>query len=399
EASEGTGSPDTAETEAAEPEPLARCNSRERILACLDVETDTWRRLTTDEPIPPEEDLFALPVYRPRISFRSGIQVMLVGPTACSVHPVEPEDAPAMVVKHGRLVMDTGDTSEATVKLEFGERTGQISFLTSDSSLAVDVNRYHEPGTDPTEQAAHWLVELWAVSGSMEWNDSTTPEAVMLEAGQLASMINMRQPQITTDASPPEWLDTSSIRLIDRDASRRLEALLPLDQPLRASLRKQVTSRLVEVRSLAARGLCALGTYDSFIVEALNSKEYHTFWPDLISALQISLAESPETAARIQALLERLRGEQGRRLFRCLWGFSPEQLAEGEAKTLVESLASPSMDIRVLAFETLYRIVGKTNSYDPALPPDRQKRAILNWEQDLKRDKITYQTPPFDPAE
>lgn len=399
EETEGTEASDTGKEGAAEPEPFARCSSPDQILACLDAETDTWRRLTTDDPVPLERELVTLPIYRPRITFKSGMEVTLVGPTACSVHSADPEGIPAMVVEYGRFVVNTGDASEATLKLQFGERTGEITLLPPESSLAVDVKRYHQPGTNPTEKAAHRLIQLQTVSGSMEWRDSTTPEPVVLEAGQLASIINLQPPRITTEDSPLEWLDTSSTRLIDRDASRRLESLLPLDQPLRESLREQATSRLVEVRSLSTRGLCALGTYDSFLVDALNSKEYHTFWPDLISALQISLAKSPETAAELEALLERLRGEQGRQLFRYLWGFTPEQLAEGEAGALVESLASPSMDVRVLAFETLYRIVGKTNSYDPALPPERQKRAILNWKRDLKQDEITYQTPPFDPSE
>ena len=202
-----------------------------------------------------------------------------------------------------------------------------------------------------------------------------------------------------SEPSRPAWLEADSIRLIDRDASMRLEPFLKLDQPLNKSLREQATSRLVEVRSLAMRGLCALGIHDSFLVDAFNSKDYHTFWPDLFSAVQLSLARDPETATQIRALFERLRGAEGRQLYRCLWGFSPEQLAEGQATALVDSLGSPSMDIRVFAFENLYRVVGKTNSYQPGLAPKRQERAIMNWQRDLKNNEITYKTPVLDPSE
>ncbi len=79
-----------------------------------------------------------------------------------------------------------------------------------------------------------------------------------------------------------------------------------------------------------------------------------------------------------------------------LWGYSPEQLAAGEAEALVKMLSNDSMDIRVLAFENLTRIAGKTNSYHPEVDPARQKRAILNWERDAKQDGITYKTPPLE---
>ena len=60
-------------------------------------------------------------------------------------------------------------------------------------------------------------------------------------------------------------------------------------------------------------------------------KELRTFWPDLFETLQWHVAQSPDTAQAVRTTLERLRGEDGSQLYRLLWGYSPQQLAEGDA--------------------------------------------------------------------
>lgn len=399
-AAEGTvGKPaDEEEHDAAPPAPLARCTSSAHLLACFDPGAETWWRLTADDAVPPRRRLIALPVYRPRLTLGSGIQLTLVGPAAVSLQPPDTEGIPGVVVHYGRILM-TGGSPEAKLIVQPGERAAEITFSNADSSLALDVQRYHQPGTNPEKNVAQWVVKAYPTAGQLTWQEAGSDEALLFEAGEVTSIIDAQPPRLTSEPSRPQWLNADNTRLIDRDASRRLEPLLKLDQPVGKSLREQVGSRLVEVRSLAIRSLCALGRYDSFVVDAFNSKEYHTFWPDLFSALQLSLAQDTQKAKEIHALLERLRGVEGRQLFRCLWGFSPDQLANDQAAALVDSLASPSMDIRVFAFENLYRIVGKTNSYQPELEPKRQERAIMNWQRDLRKNEIVYQTPPFDPSE
>ena len=153
----------------------------------------------------------------------------------------------------------------------------------------------------------------------------------MLEAGQLATMIDSGPPQVTT-ASPPEWLDAKNLRPIDRDASKQLQLLLEQDRPLTTCLSEQVSNRLVEVRSLAIRSLSLLDIYDPFVT-AFNTKELRTFWPDLFDTLQASVAHDPDTAAHVRSIFERLRGETGSQLYRLLWGYSPEQLAGGRGRS------------------------------------------------------------------
>jgi hypothetical protein len=380
--------------EAKEPEPLARCSSSLHVLARFDPETETWLRMTAGEAIAPQQRLVALPTYRPVIAFRSGVRWMLVGPASVTLRDGV-DGVPTVVVHYGRFLATTDGTPDAAVRLQLGDRTSRVILPGIDSSLALDVQRYLEPGRDPEENIAHWLIQAQAAGGQIDWLDEAA-DLRTVSAGQLIAMIGTEPSSEPTDTPLPDWLDTKNMRPIDRDASEHLEPLLELNRSLTMSLLEQSKNRLVEVRSLAIRCLCALDVYDSFIINAFNDKSLRTFWPDMMFALQLAVAHDPESATDLRSTLERLRGDEGSQLFRFLWRYSPAQLADGGAQQLVEALASPAMDMRVFAYENLYSIAQKTNAYQPELDPDRQRRAILNWQRDLQEGEITYKTPPFE---
>ena len=77
-----------------------------------------------------------------------------------------------------------------------------------------------------------------------------------------------------------------------------------------------------------------------------------------------------------------------------LWGYSPEQLQNGEAKILVDALESDRMSIRVLAYENLERITGKTQLFRPELPPTQEKSKVLKWRRNLEAGGIVYENLP-----
>jgi hypothetical protein len=77
-----------------------------------------------------------------------------------------------------------------------------------------------------------------------------------------------------------------------------------------------------------------------------------------------------------------------------LFGFSPQQLAEGAAETLVQMLDHPSMCVRILAFENLRRITGMTLLYRPNAPDESRKSSVRGWQDRLDNRTILYDTPP-----
>jgi hypothetical protein len=114
----------------------------------------------------------------------------------------------------------------------------------------------------------------------------------------------------------------------------------------------------------------------------------------LFDGLRNGMALSPESATDVRVAVERLRGDDGQILYRLLRGYSPAQLNEGGARELVEALESPSMDIRVLAYENLRRITQKTHLFRPDREPRQQKSAVLNWRKSLQNGTVQYKDPP-----
>ena len=210
-------------------------------------------------------------------------------------------------------------------------------------------------------------------------------------------MIDTATPRMTAGAAVPAWLDGKNLRPIDRDASEHLEPYLELRGPLSLSLLEQAKNRLVEVRLVGDPQLDRVGSQTRCSSMPFNSRDYLAFWPDLVAAIQASISlRAPSWRRKRNLCSSGFGGRKGPKLYRMLWGYSPDQLADGGAAELVEALANPAMDIRVLAYENLYRIVEKTNSYRPEIDPNRQRREILNWQRDLETSQIIYKNNPLE---
>jgi hypothetical protein len=158
-------------------------------------------------------------------------------------------------------------------------------------------------------------------------------------------------------------------------------------------LQEQAGNRLFEIRTLAIR---SLGWFDEFdpYVAALNERELRSYWRDLVESLRMRMLSDPTTAAKIRETLERARGKAGLQVDRMLWGFSPGQLVDGGAHLLVDALENESTDMRVLAYQNLYEITGKTNLYAPDREARSQRRSIQSWQRDLQQGEIVYRFPP-----
>jgi hypothetical protein len=99
------------------------------------------------------------------------------------------------------------------------------------------------------------------------------------------------------------------------------------------------------------------------------------------------LARGPSTAAKVRETFQKQRGDDdGKQLYRMLWGYSRDQLQGGEAATLVGYLSNDNLDFRVLAFTNLHEITGLTFDYRPE-SAGREGR-VGRWQELLKKGLI-----------
>jgi hypothetical protein len=349
--------------------------------------------LATNDHLAEGQPLIALPSYRPQILFSSGIQVLMVGPASVELIAPDRIGVPGIQVDGGRLVVTSVGEPGNQLIVRMGERASQVTFLDLDATLALEVRRFLPVGTDPTSRSAHWVGEARATAGSVTWQDTGGVPAIALASAE--TLVCIDQLPAVTQATPisPPWLDPATEARILVSASRKLEPLLEPHRPITVSLQEQAGNRLFEIRTLAIRSLGWFDEFDSY-VGALNERELRSYWRDLVDSLRMRMLNSPETAAKIRETLGRARGKAGLQVDRMLWGFSPEQLVDGGAHLLVNALESESTDMRVLAYQNLYEITGKTNLYAPDRDAKSQRRSVQSWQRDLQQGEIVYRVPP-----
>jgi len=387
---------DNPSQEAPAPRPAAkavdwgRFTSEDQVLVRLDRESGSWQRLTPRAAISAGDDLLALPTFRPQI-LSGPIHLTLDGGTRFIVDFLD-SLTPQLNIDYGRALILARDRASAQIGLVLAGHRGVVRLADAESTMAVEVQRFHSPGTDPLAAPAHEKVSLIATRGKIEWTpDSGTPQSI--EAGQAYILFDNEPGRIADLETFPAWTERADLTPADRMASTVVHPLVDFERPASLTLSELSENRKMEVKQLAARCLAHLGQYDAIIAELKDEKQ-KLFWMTHFETLSDSLARSRESAAQIHTSLEKLRGDNGAKLYRMLWRYSPEDLRTGEAAKLVDYLDHGELDYRVLAFENLRSITGRTGNYQPQYTRKKRGPSVNRWRSDLEKDLVVFKNPP-----
>jgi hypothetical protein len=266
------------------------------------------------------------------------------------------------------------------------------SFADMDTILAIELKREQVPGTNPEETDPHVVLRVYPASGSIEWQMDDSP-AYHVPSGQRLIMVDGGPARLDEVETLPEWIDGRDARPRDPIAARGLEPNVTADRSVALSLKEQADSKRYEVRSLAAISLAYLGEYDPLLL-ALNDSGLKSYWSDEFRVLRESVALDRETATRVRQAIEQRHRDDGDQLYRILWGYTAQELDEGEAEELVQYLDHPSSDFRVAAIETLKEITGTTSLYLPHFTEAQRRSAIFKWREKLNAGQIRYAEVP-----
>jgi hypothetical protein len=379
-----------------EPTPPAPVNagvylSEEQVLAHWDESAKAWLILPVNAPLQAGEELLSLPTFRPQVLVSPSVKITLAGEAYLKLHVPAAMNLPRITIDSGRATLIPFGDMGSSILVDVGGRTGVLTFDDVESAAAIDVRLYLPRGADPLMAAPHLVVQLWATSGSIDWQEQGKP-AVHVAAGQMAAFLDEAEMKVAEKPTLPDWIDGKNLTEIDRRASQELRKFLTADRPLSLSLMEQTNYRQVEVRSLACRSLCHLDIYEPAL-ESLGDEQQKYYWQAQIDALRARLPQGTEPAAKLKGTVEKLFNENGELVFRMLQGYSPEQLAAGGAKELVDELSNASMAVRALALENLKQITGKTLNFRPEYRPDLEKPKVTRWRTLLEEGQITYKEP------
>jgi hypothetical protein len=386
-----TEDPDRTAAKAPAIEPVGRFLNDPHVLLRLNQHRQ-WERAAQGATLVGGDQLLVLPTYRPAITLTAGLTAQILGETKVELLPATPQGIPGLHIPFGRIVLMTSGKPDVALRLVLGNQEGTATFVEADTTLAADVRPYLPLGSDPEQAAANIAVDLYVASGAIEWTSDQAPAGERIVAPNRLKLAE--HPTDSNDVQElPKWIAaaeglTNFEKLAWDTVNRQLGAAG--DRPVSLALQELTDHRRQEVRYLAARSLALIDDFQP-LLPLLNNDDYDAVWPTLIESLRSALARGPEVSEKVRLGFEEQRGDDGKTLYRVLRGFTKEELLSGAAVELVDLMDNDSLDIRVLAYNTLRTSIPgavPTFNYRPeGTASNRQQpvRSFRNYVRDLAR--------------
>jgi hypothetical protein len=358
----------------------------------FDQERGQWYRLPARSKLFSGDRLRVLPTYHPEIVLTPSIQLVFAGPSSVKLGAPTDGGEPTLVMDHGRAFISTAGVPNTRLHLKMGDRSCVVTFLDAASEIALETRNFLPLGAHPEQDSTQRVVRVFPMIGRIEWQDDQQASPVPVEEGQVRVLVDSSAETVGA-GELPSWILREDLREIDRSASAILEGFLAADRPITLSLRERMQDRRTEIRALAAISLSHLDVHEALIAD-LDDPRQRAHWAAEFEALRSAISRGPESAAAVRRELEKRFPNTAEEAYRLLFGFSPQQLAEGSDEKLVRLLDHPSMCLRILAFENLRRITGITLLYRPSASDELRKSSVRGWRERLDNRTILYDIPP-----
>ncbi|MBP61689.1 MAG: hypothetical protein CMJ62_09205 [Planctomycetaceae bacterium] len=385
-----------SEPQSVEPIDMGRYVSDQQVLVHFNAETKNWYRFGPRAPLHSGDRLMSLPKYRPQILLSAGLRASLIGGTLVQLHAQDPLQ-PKIKIHFGRVLLKPESGADAPLVLDLPNRELRVEFRDAESELAVEVRRFHPPGTDSRATAAHDEVRFIPTSGAIQLTGADQPPQTIM-AGQTMQFYNEAAGQVDSIEKFPNWISGRDIAEIDHRAAVALEQDIVLNRPLILTLLEKNEAseeRRKDVRALATECLIHLGEFEPAI-KAFRDVTQKPWWESLFKSLQFALARDRDFAQEVASAFEKHRGEDAAALLQLLDGYDAPELEQQGARQLVAYLNHGEMDYRVLALENLKRIMEVKPIYNPRHTAVQRRKAVQHWRMKLERGEIQYKSPPLD---
>ncbi len=377
--------------------PDTKASSESIVLKLVSSETDSssyWTRMSPGEYVNEGERIVVPPTQRTEMRVDPGVRLLCAGDNDLDLE--KQNDTPKINLHSGRvLVFATPDARTITIDMNGLELL--VNFATADGSCALEVQNIWssltEDLTDRSKIESRSIVRLIGVEGELKFASKHASGQVgkgVLTVGQYIDWKQGSASGIQELAEAPWWFRTSVSRPIDQLASADLQRTLAGRAPgqLETELLELTTHRRGETAALATRTRLMLGLYNGLFESEgiLNRKGLHSHWQSILQQIPLSLARSKHR----DSLVNGIKIAAPNRFLSILGLLVPpssEQLQSGSDKILVEGLSSPHLDERILAFNQLNTITGKSLGYQP---DKSQLDVITLWRKLLGKNEIRY---------
>ena len=355
-----------------------------------------WRRMHSGEYVAVGERIVVPPTQRTEMRVEPGIRFLCAGEN--DFEQSKGGMIPSVTIRSGLFFLfATPDAKE--INLDCNGLVLAIRFASTDGGCALEIqNEWSSPTDDMAKAgklASSSVVRLIGVQGEIDYTIKEVAGAESkgtLSVGQFARWKDGKPSGVSELAEEPWWFRTSVSRPIDQLASKALQRAIIGREP--GMIESELTEHMSPLRiyeltvSLAVRTRIMLGRYDGLFESdgVFNRGNLHIHWASLFSQMAQSMGRDENRLALADAIRQ-AAPNRASTLFSLLALPTQEQLVAGSDKLLVDSLSSPQMDERVIAFQQLNQITGKTLMYHPNKNP---AEGAQQWRKSLAKNEIRY---------
>ncbi len=411
----GQAKPQAFPGETALPGEVGKLVTDDSLLLQFDGIAQVWRRANREAPLASPVQLVSPTLFRNRLILNGGVDLTMLPSTSVILTNTQ-RPAPVIAIDFGRVVLGT-TAADTILALNMHGIPGELQFSDLRSVVAINVLPQRKVGVDPQlPESSQPRIELNVLQGQVTFR-LVGGDAEAIYANQRWVFEQNHPLGIEDVAAPPAWIDEPPITPTSIEHFAKLgvmERLKSSPNATEQALRDATNHRKSEVVALAAQILLETGHAEMMFGTdgMLNRANQKAYWGnDRIShgeglqmmshfdALQAAINRGPLPAAKVQQAIQQLNAVEAGLLYRLLWGFSDQQLADGEDEKLVQMLDHPTMSVRVLAFENLRWITNTTLGYRP--DAENRRPDVLKWQARLRKGDIrwaTVTTPAPTPA-
>jgi len=391
-------SPDQRPADAAEAGPIAvgrLINDNEVLLRSGPA--GSWQRLSTRDALMVEDELVALPTFRPGVALSTsgGAIAHLLGGSVVRLLPPDRDGIPGLHLIDGQVVVATVGKPGTQLNVQVDDRLYQVTFVGPDARIAVEARRWLPDGADPLEEQAKTAADLYVPNGQIEYRLAGSETGETAAAPAMRSLISKEaagDSAASYEVVLPPWINGNPLSQLEKLAADTLNKELVADdttgETVQVRLRELTQHRRQETRSLAVQCLTLIGDFESFLPQ-LNDDKQRATWSQQIEAVRRAMLRDPQTARQLQETLANQRdAKKAKELYDLLRGYSKRQLQEGAAALLVADLDHEDLDFRVLAFANLQRVAVGTLGYKPESTAAKRQPGLRAWRQKLAEGQI-----------
>jgi hypothetical protein len=143
-------------------ERLGRYISEDQILLVNAGADAEWQRLASKDILTANEQLLALPTYRPEITLGAGIKLRVLGGTELELLPANAREPAGIKIRFGRIVTMPSANAGTRIRFVIGTRVGVITYVDPETKVSAEVRSIHAPGVNPETETARITADFWS---------------------------------------------------------------------------------------------------------------------------------------------------------------------------------------------------------------------------------------------